>query len=169
MTARLSRKRVQGVSHRWGVSTPVRRDNPNLTAQAEWPNQDLSKGAPLPLKPEDVTRLLADFGRQEVHTQISECIDHCGHWRQVVHRLALRGGGTRDRRLLESDGEVTLMETLLASSAEGALVEARRVQWLWRHRLTVFEMIAGAQLSHEWERQQGLKTGSSRAQSRKRI
>lgn len=139
------RRRVRGMSHRWNLSRLPGVASSSQPALGTHP--ELLEGAPNPLTPADVARLLGDFGRHELHTHVSECIDHCAHWRQVVHRLDRGGDKPVDRRMLGDEGEDT------PDGESNALVEARRVHFLWRHRLTILELIARGQACHEWDRQ----------------
>lgn len=144
---RIVRNRIGGVSFHVrrpgiqrgpGTRTPSRH-LPALLGQDSLSERPDGSGAPAPLEPRDIHRLLGDFGRQELHTLVSDAVDAAVRWKQVVDALE-RNAPLGDAFGAEPRGFVS-------PRAVEALLDARRALRLWRHRLEILEMVADAQKS----------------------
>lgn len=151
---RFSRNRIQGISFHiqrsgvglrratsQGLSGPLdlMAEGRQSTAGSVHGESELQKaalaGKPQPLSRTDIRRLLADFGRQELHTLVSDAIESAVRWKHVAdaaERLVANDG---------SDARVNHEEDVCA------LVETRTTLRLWRHRIEMLEWIADAQRS----------------------
>ena len=159
---RFSRNRIQGISfhvQRSGVGRVRVKGSslpplPLVPAGGELLGGHALRCAALEGKPSDFTRadirrLLEDFGRQELHTLVSDAIDAAVRWKQVSDAI--------DKLVASERGETRVYR----EDDVGALVEARATMRLWRHRIEMLEWIADAQHSL-------LTQGRMRAQGRKK-
>lgn len=160
MVGRLfSRQRIRGVSFRHGRSSPASRRpaktqgdagspfnwGPLSFSDSPWSGpsvESIRNSAPRPFKKTDVHRLLADYGRNELHTLVSETIEHLVQLRQLSQSFRrFVPDVAPDRKFLEPDvGDETVAHPLQETG-----IEIMRVQRLWKHRLEMLEMIAMAQ------------------------
>jgi len=144
--------RIRGVSFRHARSSCVsgrgggRRDS-SAYSSAAWTGpilQELQNTAPQRFGDFDVHRLLADQGRQEIHSLVSDAVEHLGQLRQLSRSL---------QRFAPE--EETHRQFLNAESNEDSgihpmqemYVEVMRIQRLWKLRLDTLEMIVMAQNS----------------------
>jgi hypothetical protein len=154
MSRSFSRNRIRGVSfhHSRSVSSGRQR-NPREQTHAfntAWNGPSLAalrNSAPPPFTDADVHRLLADQGRQEIHTRVSDAVEHLGQLRQLAQSLqrflpsteaesrsSLQWGDDEDdEHQLHPLGELT--------------VEVTRLQHLWKLHLDMLEMVVMAQNS----------------------
>jgi hypothetical protein len=145
---KLSRSRIQGVSfHRQKPPLPQgqsrSRGAPNERKLARLPHENsedldpfLSEhAAPAPLTAADIHALLGDFGRQTLHTLVSDAVDAAVRWKQIAETLE------KNQRLAASS------ETVLREETVDAVLGARRTWHLWKHRLEILSLIADAQVS----------------------
>lgn len=156
----IQRSRIKGMSFRSHATSGSRLASPKniLQQPPEWNSSACEKGAPLQLSRTDIVRLLHDGSRHELHTLVTESIEHCSNWRQIARALEYHTDSSifeNDRH--HEDGRISAFEnTKLAES----LIEARKNLRLWNHRLTMLEWIAAAQSSMRWElllKQKGTK------------
>ncbi len=136
---RFSRNRIHGVSfhvQRTGIARPTRAGSATDRPLEEIRSvaQSAKHGQPPDLTKSDIRRLLEDFGRQELHTLVSDAIDAAVRWKHVAESMERLFALDDDKRIYEAD-EV------------GALIEARTTLRLWRHRIDVLELVADAQRS----------------------
>lgn len=154
-----SRQRIRGVSFRHGRSSPASRrparsqgdagspfkPGPLSSSDTLWSGpsvESIRNSAPWPFKKNDVHRLLADYGRNELHTLVSEAVEHLVQLRQLTQSFQrFVPDVAPDRKFLESDGG----EETVAHPLQETGIEIMRVQRLWKHRLEMLEMIAMAQ------------------------
>lgn len=153
MTSRtFTRNRIRGVSFHHARSSSVsghggsRRDSSTYSSTA-WTGpslQELQNTAPQRFGDSDLHRLLADQGRQEIHSLVSDAVEHLGQLRQLSRSL---------QRFAPE--EETHRQFLNAESNEDSgihpmqemYVEVMRIQRLWKLRLETLEMIVMAQNS----------------------
>lgn len=154
MSRSFSRNRIRGVSFHHSRSGPSGRQR-NAREQthafnATWNGPSLAalrNSAPTPFTDADVHRLLADQGRQEIHTRVSDAVEHLGQLRQLAQSLQ------RFLPSTESEGRSSLQfgddedeENQLHPLRE-LTVEVTRLQHLWKLHLDLLEMIVMAQNS----------------------
>lgn len=153
MTSRtFTHNRIRGVSFRHARSSGVsgrgvrkRDSSPDSSAAWSGPSlQELQTTAPQRFADFDVHRLLADQGRQEIHSLVSDAVEHLGQLRQLsvsLQRFAPEEETHRqflDAQSNEDTGTHPLQEMY---------VEVMRIQRLWKLRLDMLEMIVMAQNS----------------------
>jgi hypothetical protein len=98
-------------------------------------------GAPQDFSTADIHRLLGDWGRNELHSLVSEAVDQLTQFRQLAQSMErLWPEIAPDRRFLMIDSHDDD-----ADSLSEARVEILRVQRLWKLRLELLEMMAMAQ------------------------
>lgn len=167
----LSRVRIRGVSFRrtgpQGTGAGHKKDPTHVRPRLQLSQQELAQGAPPPLTAPDLNRLLKDLGRQELHTLVSDCIDHVSRWRQIANAMDVQAGLAGDlagpRRMRSNSRAVEgLLPLALGGEADPLTpdgnptqilaLEARAVFRLWRHRLEMLELVAGAQRSIQFEK-----------------
>jgi hypothetical protein len=134
---------MQGVSfhvNRTGIQRAPTRDKANSQSRKELLSIIISAehAQPTDFTKSDIRRLMADFGRQEVHTLVSDAIDAAVHWKQVTDSL---------ERNVSLDLIQKQEARQLLEDEVGALLAARKTLRLWRHRMQILEMIADAQRS----------------------
>ncbi len=176
MVGRLfSRQRIRGVSFRHGRSSTASRrparsqgdfgssfkSGPLSFTDKLWSGpsaESIRNSAPRPFKKTDVHRLLADYGRNELHTLVSEAVEQLAQLRQLSQSFQrFVPDVAPDRKFLEPEvGEETAAHPLQETG-----IEIMRVQRLWKHRLEMLEMIAMAQDSL---RNFGVKSSKTRPQ-----
>ncbi len=159
----LQRSRIKGMSFRSSVTISGRssRHKKDLDHFADPVPTPSDKGAPAPLLRADIARLLNDIGRHELHALVSECIEHCSHWRQISRTLERHAetSALGANRHQENEGTTAFTNAINTE----ALIESRKNFSLWHHRLTMLEWIAAAQSSMQWE--QILKQKSAKRQT----
>lgn len=104
--------------------------------------EDIRNSAPRPFKSADLHRLLGDFGRNELHTLVSEAVEQLVKLKQIsksIERLSPDAEPDRHFLQLEESSESS------AHPLQDVGVEILRVQRLWKLRLEVLEMVAMAQ------------------------
>lgn len=152
MAARLFvRNRIRGVSfrHTRSATGAGRGAAPWSTSGSAIPwsgpsAADLRASAPKPFKKNDLHRLLADHGRQEIHTLVSDAVEQLGQLRQLSQSLKRFAPDEElSRRLLGDDG----LDEHGTLPLHEILVEVMRVQRLWKLRLELLEMVVMAQES----------------------
>lgn len=145
-----SRNRIRGISfHRQrGISgVRSRKMEGHLGYGFPWTGpgiEDLRNSAPVSFNDRDLHRLLADQGRQEVHSLVSDAVDHLAqlrHLGQALQRFVTQDDV--DRKFL--DGDET--ESTQMHPAQELYVEVNRLQRLWKVRLEILEMVVMAQNS----------------------
>jgi hypothetical protein len=156
MSGRLfSRQRIRGVTFRHGRSSAGAgrsKDSGTSGPQAigsvlgkknsSTSAENIRNSAPPPLLERDLHRLLGDYGRNELHTLVSEAVDQLVQLKQLNQSFQrLMPDSAPDRKFLNTDES----EELLADPLLETGVELVRVQRLWKHRLDMLEMIATAQ------------------------
>lgn len=161
----LFRGRIRGITHRKlhstligrtpGTNKPVNSDNFALT------EAELKSALPQPFSHSEIYSLLCDLGRQRLHTLVSDCIDHTSHWRQVSSVLDRQLNRVQNSQIrkMESSSDLLLLNGDDAGYWPGAntdprqwlALEVKRVYRLWKHRLSMLEMIADAQNPAQWE------------------
>ncbi|MEN9809090.1 MAG: hypothetical protein RLZZ488_657 [Pseudomonadota bacterium] len=138
----LSKNRIRGVSFRRGRSSPV---SNSLSVDSTWSGpsaEQIRQSAPRPLRKTDLSRLLRDYGRNELHTLVSETVEQLGRLRQIVGTMRrLPTESEPDRHFLNPDDS----DDSDAHPLQNVALEMMRVQRLWKLRLEVLEMIAMAQ------------------------
>ncbi len=147
-----ARNRIRGVSFRRSTSSlPGARSRTTANTRSgedtfllEMSLRELHKTEPVPFKPKDIHRLLADQGRQEVHALVSDAVDHLGQLRQLERSL-LRFSTDQEtkRQLLDAETH----EESRFNRMDDLRIEVMRLQRLWKIRLEILEMIAMAQNS----------------------
>ena len=86
--------------------------------------------------------MIADYGRNELHTLVSESVDHLVQLKQLTRSVERFAGEEEpDRRFLGSEND----DELSANPMQDMRIEALRVQRLWKLRLELLEMVAMAQ------------------------
>ena len=160
MSGRLfSRQRIRGVSFRHGRSPTSSRGNSGRSGDTPLASEpaarsafaragsaaspeNIRNSAPQPLRNTDLRRLLEDFGRNELHSLVSDAVDHLVQLKQLNQSFQrLLPDSAPDRKFLASEDQ----EDLHADPLRETAVEIMRVQRLWKHRLDMLEMIAMAQ------------------------
>ncbi|MEN9827330.1 MAG: hypothetical protein RI953_3075 [Pseudomonadota bacterium] len=156
-----TRNRIRGVSfHRGRSGLPGRRPSGDefavgisslnglksgFSSSSHWSGpspEQIRESAPEGFKNSDLRRLMADHGRNELHTLVSESVDHLVQLKQLarsVERFA--GEDEPDRKFMGSETD----DELSANPIQEMRIEALRVQRLWKLRLELLEMIAMAQ------------------------
>jgi hypothetical protein len=146
---RILRQNIRGISfhsRRSGVGkTPapqalLRGHSPLLSDPETMARLAEGSDAPPPLDRRDIGRLLGDFGRQELHTLVSDAIDAAVRWKQLCDALE-RSLGPMGSPILGDE------ERILSTRIVEAFLGARRTLQLWKHRIEILEMIADAQRS----------------------
>lgn len=160
MSGRLfSRQRIRGVTFRHGRATTAsrrssdRKSGPSKSTAATAGSsfgragsfvspENIRNSAPQPLRNTDLRRLLEDFGRNELHTLVSEAVEQLVQLKQLNQSfLRFIPDTAPDRKFLNTDDH----DDLAANPMQETGVELLRVQRLWKHRLDVLEMVAMAQ------------------------
>lgn len=138
----LSKNRIRGVSFRRGRTSPV---TSSFATDSTWSGpsaEQIRQSAPRPLRKTDLSRLLRDYGRNELHTLVSETVEQLGRLRQIVGSLRrLPTESEPDRRFLNPDDA----DDTDAHPLQNVALEMTRVQRLWKLRLEILEMVAMAQ------------------------
>ncbi|MFZ9521174.1 MAG: hypothetical protein ACO3A4_11925 [Silvanigrellaceae bacterium] len=162
MASRLfTRNRIRGVSfHRGRSNLPGRRrggddsglgfsslnDMSNrISPYSSWMGptpEQIRESAPDGFKNSDLHRLIADHGRNELHTLVSESVDQLVQLKQLARSVERFSSEEEpDRKYLGFENE----DDLSANPMQEMRIEALRVQRLWKLRLELLEMIAMAQ------------------------
>lgn len=138
----LSKNRIRGVSFRRERSTPLKGSPAPHSTWSGPTAEQIRQSAPHPLRKTDLARLLRDFGRNELHTLVSETVDQLGRVRQIVGTLRrLPTESEPDRRFLDADDA----DESTTQPLQNVALEMMRVHRLWKLRLEILEMIAMAQ------------------------
>lgn len=138
--------RIRGVSFRRNVT---RSHGQRASISAPLPegfsltHKMLDDAKPPHLCTREVRKLLLDTRRHEVHALVSETIEHLSHWKQISHALD-------SYLLLDANGRSSSFnwdDDVPRNHEERRLlaVEVRSVFLMWRHRLSMLELIADAQ------------------------
>ena len=148
------RRRIRGISFRHtrpGNPQANRKFRPDLVPLVTLSTHEMARAKPKPFDKSDIHRLLCDLGRQELHTLVTDCIEHVAHWRQITSRL--RPIVEEVREFAEAVHLTFSENATLPQRTDWILayLEAQAVYRLWRHRLTMLEMIADAQSSWQHE------------------
>lgn len=135
----LVRQKIKGISfRRRSYRGGVRTHNEMLPPIDD---VDLKEAHPPLLTPKDVTRLLKDLGRQELHTLVSDCVEHASHWHQLRRHVEKQ----------ETSYKKVTDELPKASAEQLRAIEVRYLHRMWLHRLRLLELIADAQSSIQHE------------------
>ncbi|MEY4065898.1 MAG: hypothetical protein RIR26_2106 [Pseudomonadota bacterium] len=149
-----SRNRIRGVSFHHNRSTAAARPRSSGKRPSgfdmPWNGPSLEalrSSAPCAFSDTDLRRLLADQGRQEIHTRVSDAVDHLGQLKQLSQSLQRfappsEGADRGSLRLGDEDEDEISLHPLRELT-----VEVGRLQQLWKLHLDLLEMIVMAQNS----------------------
>lgn len=139
----LRRGRIRGVSLRRMAAGGPRAAHRDQGAEASALSPlSFREAAPDPLAPQRICKLLAEHGRNEIHTLVSDCIEEIGQWRDALRALEARAPRSGDALRGRGAGEAGIIEARV-----DALVELRALVRKLEHRLAMLEWINEAQRS----------------------
>lgn len=106
--------------------------------------QDVRKSAPQAFKKNDLARLLGDYGRNELHTLVSEAVEQLSRLRQITQSIQ-RFAPTHEPDRHFFNHELQEESESSGHPLQDVGIEILRVQRLWKLRLELLEMVAMAQ------------------------
>ncbi len=136
----LVRQKIKGISFRRRTFQGGNRKKFDVTLPPV-EDVDLQEAAPTDFSSRDVKRLLKDLGRQELHTLVSDCVEHTSHWHQLRRHV----------EKFETTYKIDEENLPKASHAQLRAIEVRYLHRKWLHRLRLLELIADAQASIQHE------------------
>lgn len=149
----LFKNRIRGVSfHRKGSGIGASRFQENAVRLPEdivrLSKEELRRGRPQNLTSQQVAHLLLDSQRHELHQLVIECIDHVTHWKQLAQALEKylsRPSHGVSLELACGMDNVENEDTRFSNEKLNFALEVRSIFLLWKHRLSILELIAEAQ------------------------
>lgn len=144
-----SRQKIHGISfHHRSAQKKAALKTPSLSSYFELDALlfQIQNDYPAIISLSDIYYFLCDQGRNEIHTHVSECVDHISKWSGIIQTMQRcfpqkRGLNLDSFEIIEENNEVY---ECISQELE-IFLSAKKVLALWKHRLTIFEMIVNAQ------------------------
>lgn len=107
--------------------------------------QQIKKESPSHLTVKEIQYFLCDQGRNEIHTHVSICAEIISKWTGIIKTME-RCFPFRDFTMIKNTFHYNKNDSFECVLNElEVFLEAKKLLALWRHRLSIFEMIVEAQ------------------------
>ncbi len=144
----LRKNKIAGISfhHRSSKKFAKHRHSLQEFFNLEDLHQQIQRETPIQFTNKDIRRFLYDHGRNEINSQISQCIDFSAKWTgvlKVIERCFPDKYFLNPAHLIQPMEESSHL-TSLSNEIEIYLL-IKRLIGLWKHNLNILEMAAQAQ------------------------